>query len=110
MTDEKGQSRGFGFVHFEREEAAKEAINKVNGMRLADKVIFVGPFVDRMQRQASIGPRRITNLFIKNFATLFNDETLTKLFEPFGTITSCVVCCSFSFESENDSNLLLFAR
>ena len=31
-TDENGKSKGFGFVHFEEEGAAKEAIDALNGM------------------------------------------------------------------------------
>ena len=38
-TDETGQSKGFGFVHFETREAAEEAIKKVNGMMLNDKKV-----------------------------------------------------------------------
>ncbi len=34
--------QGYGFVHFETEEAAVNAIQKVNGMLLNDKKVFVG--------------------------------------------------------------------
>jgi len=35
--DENAQPKGFGFVHFETEEAARNAIEKVNGMLLNGK-------------------------------------------------------------------------
>lgn len=39
--DESGVSKGYGFVHFETEEAANKSIDRVNGMLLnGKKVIF----------------------------------------------------------------------
>lgn len=37
--DESGQSKGYGFVHYETEEAAEMAIQKVNGMLLNDRKV-----------------------------------------------------------------------
>ena len=38
--DASGDSKGYGFVHFETEEAALQAIDKVNGMLLNDKKVI----------------------------------------------------------------------
>jgi len=35
--DDEGNSKGYGFVHFDTEEAAENAIRKVEGMLLNDK-------------------------------------------------------------------------
>jgi polyadenylate-binding protein len=91
MTDENGQSKGFGFVHFETQEAADNAINKVTGMLLADKKVFVGRFVSRSQRVDTSGPRKFTNIFIKNFGDQLDEEKLRELFSKHGTITSIKV-------------------
>merc|ERR1719490_189445 len=48
--DADGGSKGYGFVHFETEEAAMNAIQKVNGMLLNEKKVFVGRFVPRKER------------------------------------------------------------
>ncbi|CAF1463916.1 unnamed protein product [Adineta steineri] len=96
MTDENGQSKGFGFVHFETQEAADNAINKVNGMLLADKKVYVGRFISRNQRNDGGGQRKFTNIFVKNFGDQLDEEKLRELFSKHGKITSCKI--------ENDEN------
>lgn len=39
--DEYGVSKGYGFVHFETEEAANKSIDKVNGMLLNGKKVII---------------------------------------------------------------------
>ncbi len=56
-TDEHGNSKGYGFVHFETEEAANKAIEKVNGMLLSDKKLFVGRFIPRKEREKELGEK-----------------------------------------------------
>ena len=40
--NEMGESKGYGFVHFETQEAADTAIKKVHGMLLNGKKVWVG--------------------------------------------------------------------
>merc|ERR1712180_64827 len=63
-----GKNKGFGFVHFETEEAAMNAIQKVNGMLLNEKKVFVGRFVPRKEREKELGEKakKFTNVYIKN--------------------------------------------
>ncbi len=51
MIDESVQSKGFGFIHFKTQEAADNAIKKVNGMLLADKKVCVGSFQNKNERE-----------------------------------------------------------
>ncbi|CAF4940484.1 unnamed protein product [Rotaria sp. Silwood1] len=96
MTDESGQSKGFGFVHFETQTAADNAINKVNGMLLADKKVYVGRFMTCNQRADAGGPRKFTNIFIKNIGNQLDEEKLRELFSKHGKI--------LSFKIENDES------
>lgn len=54
-TDEESSSKGYGFVHFETEEAAQRAIEKVNGMLLNGKKVYVTFFVISFARQNLTG-------------------------------------------------------
>jgi polyadenylate-binding protein len=61
VYDGNGKSKGFGFIHFEKEQSAKEAIEKVDGMELDGKKIFVGEFVPH-QRRYNMTAESYTNL------------------------------------------------
>lgn len=88
--DDKGNSKGYGFVHFETEEAANTSIDKVNGMLLSGKKVFVGRFISRKEREKALSEKNklYTNVYVKNFGDELNDETLRDMFEKFGKITS----------------------
>lgn len=89
-TDENGQSKGYGFVHFDTEEAANTSIERVNGMLLQEKKVYVGRFIPRKEREKELGEKAklYTNVYVKNFGDELNDETLLSMFEPFGKVTS----------------------
>jgi len=104
--DDKGVSKGYGFVHFETEEAAMMSIEKVNGMLLNDKKVFVGRFIPRKEREKVLGEKNklFTNVYVKNFGNDVLDETLEKMFGQYGNITSHKVMskddgqsCGFGF-------------
>ncbi|XP_052011713.1 polyadenylate-binding protein 1-like [Apodemus sylvaticus] len=92
VCDENG-SKGHGFVHFETEEAAERAIEKMNGMLLNDRKVFVGRFKSRKERETELGTRtkEFTNVYIKNFGDRMDDETLNSLFGRFGQVLSVKV-------------------
>uniref|UniRef100_A0A8C1XAJ6 Poly(A) binding protein, cytoplasmic 1a n=1 Tax=Cyprinus carpio TaxID=7962 RepID=A0A8C1XAJ6_CYPCA len=89
VCDENG-SKGYGFVHFETHEAAERAIEKMNGMLLNDRKVFVGRFKSRKEREAEMGARakEFTNVYIKNFGEDMDDEKLKEIFSKFGPALS----------------------
>jgi len=90
--DDQG-SKGYGFVHFETEEAARQSIEKVNGMLLNDKKVYVGRFIPRKERVIQMGDkhRKYNNVYIKNFGEELDDEKLREMFTPYGNIISAKV-------------------
>lgn len=90
--DDKGQSKGYGFVHFDSEEAATSAIENLNGKIVTNKKIYVGKFVSRKERDTKFGGhRRFTNVYVKNLTDEHDtDEKVNKLFAPYGEITSAI--------------------
>ncbi|XP_056447949.1 embryonic polyadenylate-binding protein-like isoform X3 [Gadus chalcogrammus] len=89
VCDEKG-SKGYGFVHFETQEAANRAIETINGMLLNDRKVFVGHFKSRKERESEFGAKamKFTNVYIKNFGEEYTDEKLKELFSKFGKTLS----------------------
>lgn len=90
-TDEVSNSRGYGFVHFETEEAATQACDKVNGMLLAGKKVFVGPFLPRKDQSSEGMDRKFTNVYVKNFGDEYDDQKIIETFSQYGDITSAKV-------------------
>nr|XP_022345802.1 polyadenylate-binding protein 4-like isoform X3 [Crassostrea virginica] len=94
VCDEHG-SRGYGFVDFETEEAARIAIEKVNGMLLNGKQVFVERFMSRQERLEVLGDkmRKFNNVYVKNLSEEIDDEKLRDMFEPYGKIISAKIVC-----------------
>jgi polyadenylate-binding protein len=44
-TSEDGKSKGYGFVQFESEESANDAIEKLNGSSFGEKQMYVQHFL-----------------------------------------------------------------
>uniref|UniRef100_A0A3B3YNI7 Polyadenylate-binding protein n=1 Tax=Poecilia mexicana TaxID=48701 RepID=A0A3B3YNI7_9TELE len=96
VCDENG-SKGYGFVHFETQEAAERAIEKMN----VDVFKFFGRFKSRKEREAELGARakEFTNVYIKNFGDDMDDEKLRELFSKYGNALSTRVMTDDSGKS-----------
>lgn len=88
VTDEEGNSKGYGYVHYETQEAADEAIAKLNGKLIEGVEAYVGPFVRRQDRSSQ---NEWTNLYVKHFPKTWDEARLQNLFAQYGEITSCRV-------------------
>jgi len=106
--DADGGSKGYGFVHFETEEAAMNAIQKVNGMLLNEKKVFVGRFVPRKEREKELGEKakKFTNVYVKNFGDDLGDEKLKEVFSKFGKITSYKVVKDRDVKGEDGEDIM----
>eukprot|EP01018_Ginkgo_biloba_P021628 Gb_11804 [translate_table: standard] len=91
VATQDGKSKGYGFVHFETEEAAMTAIEKVNGMMMEGKQVYVGKFMKRNERTGSAADLKFTNLYIKNLEQDVTEELLHGKFSTFGKISNLVI-------------------
>ena len=91
--DEFGNSKGYGFVHYETAEAATNAIKHVNGMLLNEKKVFVGHHIPRKDRDSKFDELKanFTNIYAKNIEAEATDDEFRELFEKYGDITSASV-------------------
>lgn len=112
-TDPSGQSKGYGFVQFDNGESAQNAIDKLNGMLMNDKQVYVGHFLRKQERETVMSKTKFNNVYVKNLAESTTEEDLKKIFGEYGTITSAVVmrdgdgkskCFGFvNFENADDA-------
>merc|ERR1711920_845863 len=89
-SDSMGISHGYGFVHYETEEAAKQAIERVHGMQIGEKTVEVTQFLARRDR---VRPEitNYTNLYVKNLPDDWDHDKINELFSKHGKITSMAV-------------------
>jgi len=88
-TELDGRSKGFGYVHFESVEAAKKAMEGVDGMEIEGKVVHVFDFQNKKQRLgSSLNVPKFTNIYIKNLNPQISEKELENKFSEYGKITS----------------------
>mmetsp|Transcript_23951 Transcript_23951/g.43983 ORF Transcript_23951/g.43983 Transcript_23951/m.43983 type:complete len:713 (+) Transcript_23951:132-2270(+) len=90
QTDMVGKSKGYGFVHFETEEAAKKATDELNGKQVGSSTLFVGAFMTRQELQA-VNSENYTNLYVKHLPQDWDETKLNEVFSEYGELQSAVV-------------------
>lgn len=97
----QGRSLGYGFVHFETDLSAKNAIEATNGKVIGNdqhgRAVVVQAFKSKTERGQNNA--RFTNVFFKHFPEGCTQEDLEKKAGVFGTITST----HFPMDSEGKS-------
>lgn len=87
-TNKKGESLGYGFVHYESQEAADKAIAGIDGKIVSGKVVSVSAFKSKKERSGGGGKHNWTNIFVKNLPEELDEEGFKNMFLKFGEITS----------------------
>jgi polyadenylate-binding protein len=89
VTDrETGNSKGYGYVHYETAEAAHAAIDKLDGMLIDGQEVQVGEFMRRNDRP---GQNEFTNLYVKNIPYEWDDAKFKEEFAKYGEIVSASI-------------------
>jgi len=86
-TNSKRESLGYGFVHYESEEAAQAAILRVDGKVIAGQQVVVQTFRSKKDRGVDASTT-FTNVYVKNIPEEVEEAEIAELFAPFGKITS----------------------
>ena len=105
MTNSSGESRGYGFVHFDNDDMSQAAIKMCNGKVIADQQVTVMPFKSRRDRQSN-DRSTFTNVYVNNIPVGTPKEKVQEIFTPFGAITSCLV--SNAADSKNRGTTYAF--
>ena len=87
-TNRDGESRGYGFIHFDTKEAAENAIAKIDQKSIEGKVVTVCHFQAKKDRPARSTAEIFTNVYVKNIAKDVKEPALQATAETFGAITS----------------------
>ncbi|XP_055628130.1 polyadenylate-binding protein 4-like [Toxorhynchites rutilus septentrionalis] len=84
--DSNGKSKGFAFIDYRTEKAAKSAKEQMNGKVFNDRAITVSIISTEYS-----GRVHGVNLYVKNLGQTIDDKRLKELFEPFGEVISAKV-------------------
>ncbi|CAL4063433.1 unnamed protein product [Meganyctiphanes norvegica] len=82
-----GQSLGYGFVNYVRQDDAERAINQLNGLRLQNKTIKVS--YARPSSEAIKG----ANLYVSGLPKSMTQQDLESMFRAYGSIITSRILC-----------------
>lgn len=86
------ESRGYGFVHYEKEEDATQAIAILNGKQLDSTppvILEVQEF--RRKQDRPNAENQFTNVYVKNLPTSVDEAKLGEMCEKFGKVSKSAI-------------------
>lgn len=86
--DENGNSKGYGYIHYETAEGAQDAISKFNGNYIDEHVIEVLPFLRKAERS---NQALWTNTYVKQFPKSWDENQLKALVSTYGEVLSVAI-------------------
>jgi len=104
-TNNKGESLGYGFVHYESEDSAQNAIQRVDGKVIAGQKVEVSAFKSKKER-GGLNKNKFTNIYVKNLPETASKDKVDELFGKYGKITSSMI----AFEKENKTRIFGFVN
>ncbi|KAL5071871.1 hypothetical protein RYX36_022758 [Vicia faba] len=103
VKDEKGLSKGFGFMNNENPDDARRATEAMNGSQFGSKNLYVARAQKKVEREKILHQwfaercmeknlkYKGSNIYVKNIDDSVSDEELKSQFSACGTITSAKV-------------------
>jgi polyadenylate-binding protein len=89
-VDEFGLPKGFAYLSYDNKESAEDAIQRMDGMLLNDRKVYVSKHIPKRERLIKLEDEKVnfTNLFVKNIDSTVDENDLTDLFSKHGDIVS----------------------
>ena len=84
--DENNQSRGYGFIMYEKNEEADLAVAKGNNAQIMNNILIVQHFIPKQYRTAMY-----TNIYVRGFNNDYSQEKLLEVFSRYGDVVSAVI-------------------
>jgi polyadenylate-binding protein len=78
-TNNKRESLGYGFVHYETDESANNAIEKVDGKIINGEKISVQKFQSKKERPSAQAKNKYTNIFVKKFTIRYHCRKIRRI-------------------------------
>ncbi|KAI6145684.1 2-oxoacid dehydrogenases acyltransferase-domain-containing protein [Pisolithus thermaeus] len=110
VTNDQGQSKGYGFVQYESAEVAEKAIKASNGMLLKGKKVYVSHHISRKERQSKLGEEtkaETTNVNVENSDSSVTKEVEEQFDNSLDGITNASVGSPIATVAEEGDNMFV---